>query len=143
MIFVDTSFLFALFDRDDAQHARARAALQALRGQRLGELLLTTNHVLAETVTLVNSRGHRDPRLRHGLAVRVGEQILAGTFGRLHQVTPAQERSAFDYFRRRADQSYSFVDCASFVVMVELGIGEALTFDDDFAHRFVVRPGRE
>jgi predicted nucleic acid-binding protein len=71
VIFVDTSFFFALFDRDGANHARARAALDALRGRRLGELLLTTNHVLAGTVTLVNGRGHRDPRLRHRLAVRL------------------------------------------------------------------------
>lgn len=142
MIFVDTSFLFALFDRDDAQHERARAALDALRGGHLAELLLTTNHVLAETITLVKSRGHRDPRLRHDLAVRVGEQLLAGTFGRLHQVTAVQERHAFDFFRQHGDQRYSFVDCVSFVVMLELGLTEVLTFDDDFAHRFIVRPGR-
>ena len=33
------------------------------------------------------------------------------------------------------------VDCLSFVVMEKLGIHEALAFDADFGHRFVMRPG--
>jgi predicted nucleic acid-binding protein len=142
VIFVDTSLLFALFDRDDERHARARAALDQFRGQRLGECWLTTNHVVGETITLLVNRGHRDPRQRHALAVRVGEELFAGRLGRLHQVGADEERAGFDYLRRHADQRYSFVDCVSFVVMQQQGIAEALTFDDDFAHRFVVRPGR-
>lgn len=98
--------------------------------------------MVGETVTLLVSRGHRDPRQRHALAVRVGEELFAGILGRVHQVDPDEERAAFEYFRRHADQRYSFVDCVSFVVMQAQGIGEALTFDDDFAHRFVMRPGR-
>ena len=37
--------------------------------------------------------------------------------------------------------TYSAVDCLSFVVMLKQGINEALSFDSDFARRFVVRPG--
>ena len=33
------------------------------------------------------------------------------------------------------------MDCLSFVVMEKLGIREALAFDSDFGHRFVIRPG--
>ena len=33
------------------------------------------------------------------------------------------------------------MDCLSFVVMETLGIREALAFDGDFGHRFVMRPG--
>jgi len=33
------------------------------------------------------------------------------------------------------------VDCLSFAVMEKLGIYEALAFDSDFGHRFVMRPG--
>jgi len=36
---------------------------------------------------------------------------------------------------------YSFVDRLSFVVMERQGIREALTFDERFSHRFIVRPG--
>jgi predicted nucleic acid-binding protein len=39
------------------------------------------------------------------------------------------------------DQTYSAVDCLSFVVMEKLGIREALAVDSDFTHRFIARPG--
>jgi hypothetical protein len=52
-----------------------------------------------------------------------------------------EERAAFDYFKRHRDQSYSFADCLSFVVMDRLGIAEALAVDSDFTHRFTAIPG--
>ena len=55
--------------------------------------------------------------------------------------TPDEEREAFDFFKRHRDQTYSFVDCLSFVVMEKLGIREALAVDSDFTHRFIVQPG--
>ena len=33
------------------------------------------------------------------------------------------------------------MDCLSFVVMLQRGITEAFSFDEDFSHRFVMRPG--
>ena len=47
----------------------------------------------------------------------------------------------FALFVRGDDQSYSFVDCVSFVLMEKLGIREALAIDSDFTHRFIARPG--
>jgi predicted nucleic acid-binding protein len=41
----------------------------------------------------------------------------------------------------RYEAGYSSVDCLSFVVMERLGIQEALAFDSDFGHRFVLKPG--
>jgi len=43
--------------------------------------------------------------------------------------------------KRHQDQTYSVVDCVSFVVMEKLGIREALAVDSDFTHRFIERPG--
>lgn len=62
---------------------------------------------------------------------------LPGFTGR----TPDKERAAFAWFKRHRDQSYSFVDCLSFVVMENMGIREALAVDSDFTHRFIARPG--
>lgn len=141
MIFLDTGFLYALIDADDAHHARVREVLEQERGRRLFESVLTSNHVLAETLTLLRKRGKQDARARHARAVEVGRQLYAGSFGRIHQVTAEEERAAFDYFSKHADQTYSFVDCTSFVVMERLGIAEAWAIDRDFTHRFVARPG--
>jgi predicted nucleic acid-binding protein len=60
---------------------------------------------------------------------------------RIHWTTPDEEREACAYFKRYHDERYSFVDCLSFVVMEKLEIGEALTLDAHFTHRFAARPG--
>ena len=61
MIFLDTGFLFAYVSENDKDHARVNKVPEAHRGERLAAFLLTTNHVVAETITLVSKRGHRDP----------------------------------------------------------------------------------
>jgi predicted nucleic acid-binding protein len=119
VIFLDTGFLFAYVSADDKDHVRVSEILEAHRGERLSDFLLTTNHVVAETVTLVSKRGHRDPAVRHELAVKVGRQLYAGAFG----------------------QVYRIVDCLSFVVMDKRGIREAWAVDADFTHRFTAHPG--
>jgi predicted nucleic acid-binding protein len=141
VIFLDTGFLFAFVSEDDADHARVVEVLEGYRGRPLGELLLTTNHVVAETITLVRAKGHRDAGVRHDLAVKVGQQLFAGVFGRIHQATAEEEREALAYLARHRDKAYSFVDCLSFVIMEKLGIKEALAVDSDFTHRFTARPG--
>ena len=83
MIFLDTGFLFALFVQGDVHHEQARELFEPYRGRVLHDLFLTSNHVMAETVTLIKGRGHPDPRVRHELAVHVGEQLLVGALGRL------------------------------------------------------------
>ena len=134
MIFLDTGFLFALISKRDAHHARVVEVFQAFRNMRLADHLLTTNHVVAETITLTRRIGHTE-------AARLGEQLFGEKLARIHWAAPEEERQAFDYFKRHQDQTYSFVDCLSFVVMEKLGIREALAVDSDFTHRFIARPG--
>ena len=135
MIFVDTGFFFALLSERDPDHARALEVLEKLRGQNLKDLLLTTNHVVFETITLAQARAG------HGLAVEVGDILYAEQMARIHRSGFDEERAAFDYLRRHRDKGYSAVDCLSFVVMERLGIREALAIDAHFTHRFIARPG--
>ena len=46
--------------------------------------------------------------------------------------TPGLFEAALHLYSARPDKGWSMVDCASFVIMRELGIEDALTFDDDF-----------
>ena len=61
MIFLDTSFLYALVDSDDENHSRVRVSSTAC-ASRLADFVLTTNHVLAETVTTLRVCGRSDDR---------------------------------------------------------------------------------
>jgi predicted nucleic acid-binding protein len=132
--FLDTSFPFALLSAKDEHHERVVKVYQALKADGLQGRLLTTHDIVAETVTLVRKIGH-------GEATRIGERLYGGGLARIHWATPDEERAAFAWFKRHRDQSYSFVDCLSFVVMEKLGIREALAVDADFTHRFIARPG--
>jgi predicted nucleic acid-binding protein len=141
VIFLDTGFLYALVNRRDENHQRVRDVMNEYHGRDLGALVLTTNHVVEETITLLRSSAHRDPRIAHDTAVAVGRELYAGAFGRIHHATPSEERAAFEYLAQHRDKVYSLTDCLSFVIMDAHSITEALTVDGDFSHRFVARPG--
>ena len=137
MIFVDTSFLYPLFSANDPDHARVAEVLESYRGRSTRDLFVTSNHVVAETMTLIRMT----PPRSHAAAVRAAESLYAETLGRVHWASVEEERAAFAYFKQHQDKEYGFVDCLSFVLMDKLGMHEALAVDSDFTHRFTARPG--
>jgi predicted nucleic acid-binding protein len=132
--FVDTSAFYALADRGDVNHRRARAALAAL--SRSGWQLVTTTDVFDETATLVRYR------LGHRAAVKVGAGLLASSWCRVVEISRDARQAAWETFVRCEDQSFSFTDCTSFATMTAMGLTEAFTFDrrDFAAAGFLIRP---
>jgi hypothetical protein len=47
-------------------------------------------------------------------------------------ISPALYKRAVKLYGERRDKQWSHVDCSSFLVMEELGIKEAVSFDGDF-----------
>ena len=126
MIFVDTGAWFTVAVQNDPDHA---AAMRWLGQNR--EPLITTDHVLAETATLIRMR---DKTARgHRLAVRVASSILRQQSAILQNVALADLQKALQVFRDYSDHLFSFVDCTSFAVMERLGINHAFAFDSHFA----------
>jgi len=59
MIFVDTSFFYALASANDHDHERVREVFESFGNRRLNDFLLTTNHAVFETIRLTRRRrGH-------------------------------------------------------------------------------------
>jgi len=123
-VFVDTGAWVALRYKRDQHHARARTLLQRLRAQHLG--LITTEWVLAETVTLLKARG----AVEH--AIVLGRALQAGQLGVLLESTAERRASAWSLFERYRKLRVGWVDCASFAVMEELGLQHFFGFDEDF-----------
>jgi predicted nucleic acid-binding protein len=119
-LFVDTSIWYAAADKSDASNLRAKAVLS----QR--ELLVTTDHVLIETWTLIRWR------LGRRAAERFWEGLRSG-IATLETVLPADLDAAWEIGRSFRDQDFSVVDRTSFAVMQRLGIERAASLDDDFA----------
>lgn len=123
-ILVDTSAWYALMDKDDAHHQSAWEAFPRLLSRFEG--LLTTNHVVGETYTLLRSSlGHR----------KAWEfMILLEQSRRVERLfTPENlEDEAYGLLKKYADQGFSFVDATSFTWMRVLKIRDAFAFDKHF-----------
>lgn len=71
-------------------------------------------------------------RLGHEQAVKAGKSLFEHEMIPLVRVTPADERKAWEMFKRYTDKRFSFTDCTSFVLMRRLGLQAAFAFDEDF-----------
>lgn len=121
-LFVDTSAWYAYINRMDPSHIPIKNYLHGFHGR-----LVTTSYIFDELVTLVQVR------MGHDSALRVGKLLLDPKAVILEHVTPADGNEAWTLFSARADKTYSFTDCTSFVIMRRLKISQALTLDTHFS----------
>ena len=130
-IFVDSGAWFAAQVVDAAHHKDAASALKGLLA--LPIVLVTTNHIVGETYTLLRvTRGYD--------ACRRFLESLEQT-RRLERIFVSQdlERRAFAILDRYRDHDFSFVDATSFAFMRAERIRHAFAFDSHFAAAGFVR----
>jgi predicted nucleic acid-binding protein len=123
-VFVDTGGWMACADRSDPAHAACTAARDATL--EAGRILITTDFVVDETLTLI--------RFRLGLAAASAWWQQIDGSGRLRW-----ERVENDRFERARqllfqyrDKDVSLTDCTSFAVMRELKVTTVITTDRHF-----------
>lgn len=132
-VFLDTSYVLALELSSDQYHAAAQRHWNRVKESI--PLLVTTSYVLDEVVTFFNRIGH------HSKAVEVGNALLHSSSVWLIHVDEALFYEGWAYFQQYQDKDYSLTDCISFVVMRNLGITTAYTFDRHFVQAgFLVEP---
>ena len=123
-IFLDTAYINALVNTRDQWHDAAAQWERKLATDR--RRLVTTEFVLVEIAD-----GLAAVRFR-GQAIQVIATLQASP---LVEIIPASSRlftAALELYRSRGDKDWGLTDCASFVVMGEHGLSEALTTDDHF-----------
>jgi predicted nucleic acid-binding protein len=121
VIFVDTGAWFAAFVPNDADHSAADAWLETNT-----DLLVTTDYVIDELLTLMKMRGEFQR------ALRVGAALFTEEIAQVVWVLPEDIAHAWETFQRYHDKGWSFTDCVSRVVMQRLGIQQAFAFDAHF-----------
>ena len=123
-VFVDTAGWMACADGNDLAHNASCEARDALLES--GHVLITTDYVMDETLTLL--------RMRLGLAVAKAwwELVKGSTRVKWEWIGMERAEKARTAFFRYRDKQYSFTDCTSFVVMQDLKIKQALTTDHHF-----------
>jgi len=127
VIFVDTSAFFAILDRDDQAHARARETWTELMSADAPPLLLTSNYVLVESFALVQARLGVD-------AVRTLHDAVLPVVS-VRWVSEEDHATAVSALLAAARRRLSLVDCCSFEMMRRLGVQRAFAFDRHFAEQ--------
>ena len=123
-LFWDTSAFFALLNSDDPAHRAVREVVaQAVAEQRRN---VTSDWVVGGCCTLLIAR--RRPHLvTRFLDYTENAQALS--------VVPSDEllmEQTKVFLRQHLDHAYSFVDCASFAIMEQRRITDAVTTDRHF-----------
>ena len=111
-------------DAGDRWHVGATQVLRRALARK--QRLVTSNHVIGETYTLVRTR------LGHAAAQEFLRRSRASAHTRRVFVPEAWEDEAETVLAQFADQDFSFVDATSFVVMRKLELRAAFAFDHHF-----------
>lgn len=123
-IFVDTGYWIALIHPDDDLHEQALLITK----QVLPAELVTTELVLNELLNAFSRRGaiFREAAVNLIDALQEDETV---------EIIPQDMElfnAALELYRQRPDQAWSHTDCASFHLMRERNILEALAYDRHF-----------
>lgn len=123
-VFVDTSGWIAILNRNDQLRDLAIPVWEEMSAAR--RPVVTTDWVIAETL---NGLARSPARQQVVQAVRT---LLSSPRCRFVCIDEALFERALDMYGQRSGQRCGLVDCASFLVMRDLEILDALTADRDF-----------
>lgn len=123
-IFIDTSGWVALFVGNDKNHKKASDILGRLQSAKA--LMYTSDYCIDETVTTILMRGS------HHQSVTAGEALFTSKLIKIVYIAPDYLQKTWLLYKKYHDKKFSFTDVSSFVVMKELMIPKALSFDRHF-----------
>lgn len=124
LVFADSGYWIASIYSDDQLSERSAAVMNSLEPCRL----ITSEMVLIEVLNHFSNLGERTRKT----AFDAVAGLKANPEIDVVPLTSAQFTQAADRYGSRLDQSWSLVDCSSFVLMEERGIRDALAYDVDF-----------
>lgn len=125
-VFADTSGWANYFVRSEPFHSKS---VDLMRGWYAQEIrVITTDYVLLELIALFTSP-LRIPRFKQ---IQIIETIKNTPWVTTIHIDQTRRDEAWDLLKVRQDKNWSWVDCASFVVMEQRHIADALTTDPHF-----------
>ena len=123
-VFADTGYWIAVVNPHDSLHEKARL----VSNQLAPCTFVTSEMVLVEMLNMFAERGEH---LRQA-AIMTIQAITSDPSVEAVPQTRRLFREACTPYRDRGDKGWSLTDCASFLIMKERGITDALTHDRHF-----------
>lgn len=119
--FVDTGFVIALINEDDDHHVEA----QQLSDRYENSPFITTDAVLLEVGNaLAKNFKHEGTQIIHYFQDSSDVTVV--------HLNPVLFNRGLALYESHNDKTWGLVDCVSFVVMREMDVTDALTFDRHF-----------
>jgi predicted nucleic acid-binding protein len=131
-VFVDTSGWASALLKDDSHHTNASRLIRQWRREKWN--VVTTNYVLSELVALLIS--FHTPL---STILEYVKTLQSDPLVEIVHINQELDKKAWQMLANRLDKEWSLVDAASFVVMKERGLTEALTADHHFEQSSFVR----
>lgn len=122
LVYIDTGAFLARYSANDSQHKRSLDIWKKLESSKL----ITSNHVLDETMTLIGRRAG------YAFAADRGEAIMNSKILNVLYTDKETEENALTFFRKYADQGLSFTDAISFSIVTGMKIKTVFSFDGHF-----------
>ena len=121
-VFADTGYWVALLNPHDQLHDKANSVSTSLGQTRI----VTSEMVLDELLASLSAPPAR------AVVIAAVNNIVSNPNVEVVPQTSLQFREAFDLYKTRTDKEWSLTDCASFNLMKERSITEALAHDEHF-----------
>ncbi len=121
-IFIDTAAFLAILNANDRFHAAARQSWEEILHADF--VLFSSNYVILETTALLQHRFGIE-------AVRLFESNILPVL-EVHWLDEVIHKQAMSGLLAANRRDLSLVDCTSFEIMRQFGIGKAFTFDPHF-----------
>jgi predicted nucleic acid-binding protein len=124
LIFADTSYWIALFDRKDQNHKCSVKLSVGLKSSRI----IVSDFVVFETITFLNTSVKN-----HSLAMLFLDFIYEQDNIEVIEIGSELKEKSLQVFKDYYDKDFSFTDCSSFALMAFLSIKNAVSFDKHFS----------
>lgn len=121
-VFADSGYWIALLNPRDDLHLKAKEVSESLGHARV----VTSEMVLAELLGALRKPGLRE------IAAETAAKLMTNPNADVIPQTSVLFRQALTKYRAHRDKEWSLTDCASFLVMEQKGIREALAHDHHF-----------
>ena len=123
-LFLDTAFIYALFNTRDQWHQKAIEWQKTLEAD--DRPLVTTQLILVEIGNGLSGHPFRQR------AVSIIRSLQDNPHVQIVNVSPDTLERALELFEQRPDKDWGLTDCFSFITMHDNGLTDALTTDDHF-----------
>ncbi|HEY1681760.1 MAG TPA: PIN domain-containing protein [Candidatus Tumulicola sp.] len=132
MAFADTSYWVALLSPRESLNDIAKVLTAELQDKKV--TLVTSSYIVAEVL---------DRFSKYGAAVRAAAKSLVDDLRIRTDVvfvegSPDYVERALQRYEEYKDKIWSFTDCSSVVIMLDLGITDAVTYDSDFEQAYFI-----